>query len=368
MGCMCCCFRPTDSRALEEPSALVKTDESTKALPQKSYGAISPEEEKPKKTSPSSSPRRSPTDLLYSEPPKSARAKSPELTSTTTSDTAPLVASSKNASKADDSPRKTLAEIANLKRITKSALPPSSSSAAARHKTRTSTPNPTVQNDSNTKVEDHHSEDVSSPAVSASVGVGAASAESLESDTCHSPGQLSEEDEDEEEEEEEGEDERILRMLPAHPQAPSVTSEGSETRLVSRASTLTSSSPTSSALDVSKDSQGKKQSKTKGFFKKAGKNMKKAKKKVGKGVEKMLKHDKKKEDEGKEANEQERTTSAASTDTHDTSSSSSQFKRVSSDRMKSKYARDKLAALEKKREEASHRTDKGFTDPRQTEN
>ncbi|XP_071510479.1 uncharacterized protein [Diadema antillarum] len=359
MGCMCCCFRPTDSRALEEQM----TDESTKALPQKSYGTITPEEEKPKKTSPSSSPRRSPTDLLYSEPPKSARAKSPELTSTTTSDTAPLVESSKNASKADGSPRKTLAEIANLTRITKSALPPSSSSAAARHKTRTSTPNPTVQNDSNRNVEGNHSEDVSSPAVSATVGVGAASAESLESDTCHSPGQLSEEDE----EEEEGEDERILRMLPAHPQAPSVTSEGSETQLVSRASTLTSS-PTSSALDVSKDSQGKKQSKTKGFFKKAGKNMKKAKKKVGKGVEKMLKHDKKKEDEGKEASEQERTTSAASTDTHDTSSSSSQFKRVSSDRMKSKYARDKLAALEKKREEASHRTDQRFPDPRQTEN
>lgn len=353
MGCMCCCFKPPRD---EEPSSLVKKSDEPTSGPRKSYGAITTQETL--QTKPPPSPRKSPTELLYTEPPKSARVKSPE-TVTSGGDTSssgiksPKLDPTKspenikggdNTSSSGRSPEKrTLAEIAEAAQKVTSAF-------STKKKSRTSTPSPTVDNKQNAKTAEAFEERaVDVPLIPPGDRSSAhGSLESIESETCHSIG---EDDEDEEE----SEDARILRMLPSVP--PVSSPGGSQTHLVPKTST---SSPGSSTHDLSTGS--KKQSKARDFMKKAGKNMKKAKKKVGKGMEKMIHHKKKEEDSKSPGNTKERADSSSANE----ASSTGQFKRVSSERMKSKYARDKLAALEKKREEeASQKSTQGFPDPRQ---
>ncbi|XP_063957726.1 nucleolin-like isoform X1 [Lytechinus pictus] len=324
MGCMCCCFK---SPKEEEPSSLVKKGDDPSGSPRKSYGAITIQEETPasKLNSP---PRKSPEELLYSDKPKSARVQSPELKK------------DGEASTSGASPEKrTLADIAVAAQKVTSAF-------QDKKKSRTSSPSPTVDTKGHAEAEEYVEQGVDVPLISSGGDSNVHDNASMESDTCHSIGE-------DEEEEEESEDARILRMMSSVPPAPS--SDGSQSQLVPK-----SPSPGSSSQDVSMD---KKQSKAKDFMKKAGKSMKKAKKKVGKGMDKMI-HHKKKEESRSQDDTRER---ADSTSTNETSSSSNnQFKRVSSERMKSKYARDRLAALEKKREEeASHKTSQGITDPRQ---
>ncbi|XP_011677153.1 uncharacterized protein LOC593646 isoform X2 [Strongylocentrotus purpuratus] len=323
MSCLCCCFRPPNE---EEPNSLVKKNDSPAASPRKSYGAITIQEETPA-TKPASPPGKSPSELLYTKPPQSARVKSPET-----------IKDGETSSSKTSPDKRTLAEIAETAQRVTSAFP-------AQKKTRTSTPSPTVDNHKHVTAEDYEERGVDVPLIPPGGETSAyGSNESMESDTCHSLG------------EEESEDARILRMMPSVSAAPSSTGSGggSQTHLVP-------SSPGSSTQDLS---TGKKKTKAKDFMKKAGKNMKKAKKKVGKGMEKMI-HSKKKEEETKgHGDTKER---ADSSSPNETSSPSGQFKRVSSERMKSKYARDKLAALEKKKEEeASHKSSQGFPDPRQT--
>lgn len=364
MGCLCCCFRVPKS---EEPSALVNKDGSPATSPRKSYGAITTEEQVPEK-GPPKPPRKSAEDLLYTEPPRSARVQSPDPVKQPEREKSPepeilhdpvkspepdRVREQNGSGRSSDESggskgqKKTLVEIANMAKITKSVF------QSARD-TRTSTPNPMVDNDNNAQVEFDDEGAIDAPLIPTRGKTSPfGRRDSMESDTCHSIGRRTDEDE------EESEDARILRMLPSVPSTSSAASGGSQTQLVP-----STPSQGSSSHDVSKDSTGTKQSKAKDFMKKAGKNMKKAKKKVGKGVEKMLTHKKKEEETGKDKKD---TKDRADSLSANENSSSAQFKRVSSERMKSKYARDKLAALEKKREEEASQkgSNSGFTDPRQ---